>query len=479
MTTQTPAMTPGPVGLLRRVWPRGGLLMRFVVVVVLVHTPSWLTLWFFQGTQSDEHPLFNLDLLVAAALACVLSWVGGAALVLAWLADLIRTAAKNYHFMSSMDFVDSARFVDMLNLRSYLSVETFCLVLGITLCAVAVLSLTARDWPLAKLLMSLAFLAAASDFANGSSPVFGFGRDSRLLPVNFAGSPSWNVWQTERRDRQVTGSPVPMPNPVTYRALQDWQRTHPRMTSMLVLVESMGVARDPAVRAWLKQQLATDRLMARWNVVETEEAFVGSTTYGELRTLCGLQGAYRRMDEALAHRCLPHQAAARGAKTLGIHGFGLRMFDRDQWWPTIGLKPWKPPADVAANLPMNCNKAFPGICDGAVLQEAIQAAQQPDAFVYALTLDTHLPIAPGSAKHLAPELLGACSSSGIPYTACRHIGQLGRVLHDLEQGLASSEATPFIVIAGDHAPPFGEAANRRSFEDDQVPVFVLTPRKSP
>lgn len=453
----------------------GWRVVRFVGVVVALHAPSWLSVWIFQTPLAEERPLFNLDLLVAAALACVSTLAGGVALVLAWSADVIRAAAKNYHFMSAFDFIDAARFADMLDLRTFLSASLLGAVTGFLLCLWLVLRLTHRSGALAWPLLILAVLAAGGDAANGSFHIFGLDKDSRIVNMNFAGSPAWNVWRTERQSLSASGPPSPMRDPASFRALRDWQAAHPGQTSMLVLVESMGLPRDPALRDWMARRLTTPRLGARWSIQVADEEFVGSTTSGELRTLCGLQGHYARLNNDIAAGCLPRRLASQGVISTGIHGFGLRMFDRSEWWPRAGLQPWRW-AEHGASMPMNCNQAFPGVCDSAVLEEAVRQAQAPGRFVYALTLDTHLPLDIRRAAPLPAELQAACAASSTPEQACRMIHELGEVLEHLESTLAASKATPFLVVVGDHMPPFSETSNRESFAAHRVPMFVMTPR---
>lgn len=458
-----------------RVVSGGRLTVAFICIVVALHTPSWLTAWIFQAPMAEEWPLFNLDLLAAAALACVSTQAGGVVLVLAWAADFIRAAAKNYHFMSALDFVDAARFVDMLNLRTLLSPSALGLVLGFVSCVWLVLRLTHRSARLASPLLGVAVLAASLDVANGSFHIFGLDKDSRIVNLNFAGSPVWNVWRAERQSLLTAGPPVAMRDPATFRALQGWQSAHPGQTSMLVLVESMGLPRDPALQAWLMQRLVTPRVTARWSVQMRDEEFVGSTTSGELRTLCGLQGHYSRLDEAITAGCLPRQLAGRGVTSVGIHGFGLRMFDRAEWWPRVGLTPWQWP-EGGGSMPMNCNQAFPGVCDSEVLALAVRQAQAPRRFVYALTLDTHLPLDTSHAAPLPAALRRACEASAAPEQACQFVNKLGDLLARLEATLAASQATPFLVVVGDHMPPFGEVPNRDAFISHRVPMFVMTPR---
>ncbi len=453
---------------------RGSVLLRFVALVPLLHAPSWLGVWLFSVPRAEERPLLNLDLLAAAALACVSSVWGAVALLLAWAADGVRAAAKNYHFMSTLDFVDAVRFIDMLNLRAMVSLPLSAAAAGLVIGLLLVLRLTRHSRRLVLPLLALAVLAAVCDVANGSFHLLGLDKDRRGISLNFAGSPIWNVWSAERQSRSASGAGSAIADPITFRALRDWQTAHPARTSILVLVESMGLLRHPDLRHWLDGRLMTARLASRWDARRTEEPFHGSTTFGELRTLCGLHVHYSQLNDAMAAGCLPRRFAAEGVISVGIHGFGLRMFDRGQWWPRIGLQPWKWSSGTTA--PMNCNAAFPGICDAEVLAEAVRQAQPSGRFVYALTLDTHLPLDLRRLPPVPAELRARCDATGTTLEACQLVHQLGDLLTRFEETLAASEATPFVIIVGDHGPPFSEPANRDAFEADRVPLFVLTPR---
>lgn len=453
---------------------RGAVLLRFVTLVAVLHAPSWLGVWLFRVPRAEERPLLNLDLLAAAALACVSSVGGAIALLLAWAADGIRAAAKNYHFMSAFDFVDAVRFIDMLNLRAIVSLPLIGAAAGLVAGLVLVLRLTRHSRRFVLPLLAIAVLAAACDVANGSFHLLGLDKDRRGISLNFAGSPLWNVWSAERQSRPASGAVTAIADPITFRTLRDWQTAHPSRTSMLFLVESMGLPRHPDLRKWLDGRLMTPRLASRWDARRTEEPFHGSTTFGELRTLCGLHVHYSQLDDALTAECLPHRLAAEGVSSVGIHGFGLRMFDRGQWWPRIGLQPWKWSGGM--NVPMNCNPAFPGICDAEVLAEAMRQAQPSGRFVYALTLDTHLPMDLKRLPEVPADLRVLCDATRTTLEACQLVHQLGDLLAHLEETLAASKATPFVVVVGDHGPPFSEAPNREAFESDRVPLFVLTPR---
>lgn len=455
-----------------RVASRLGPVTRLILIVIALHMPSWFAGWLLQMPGSDGRPLFNVDLLLAAAIASVSALAGVVVLVLVWVAEFLRAAANNYHFISTSDFVDAGRFIGMLNLRPFLSVTLLTIVVSLLVNLWVVLRLTRRSRGIALLLLIAVALATGCDLANGSFNIFGLGKDSRFLNMNFASSPVWNIWSSERQRHVGVSKLSPMSNPVSFRAMRSWQSAHPGRTLVLVLVESMGLPRAPVLQAWLLKRLSTQRLTARWMIRQGEEPFMGSTTFGELRTLCGLQGHYSLMDQAHAVDCLPRVFARQGVASIGIHGFSLRMFDRNDWWVKIGLQPWRWGGDV----PMNCNLAFPGVCDSAVIERAMIQAQQPKRFIYALTLDTHLPLKQQQSMPLPEDLRLACVASLTPPVPCQLVHKLGDVLAQIESTLAASKATPYLVVVGDHAPPFGEPANREVFAADRVPFFEIIPR---
>lgn len=450
---------------------------RYMLVVVALHVPSWLLAWLTNGPWIEERPIFNVDLVFAALLACLNTTAGAVALFLAWAAEFIRTASKSFYFLSVLDFVDAARFADLLNLRLFFSLPLLVAMLGLAGCAWIVLKQTRRARGLAlSLLLSLPVLAGL-DMLNGSSRVFDSYGDRWLISKNLAGSPIWNIWHAQKRNPLASGRPSVFEGVKSYRALDDWHMTHPDGSSLLVLVESMGLPKSPLLQDWLVSRLSTPRLLARWTPEFSSEPFLGATTSGELRTLCGLKGHYSRLTEADAKACLPSRLQGMGVRAIGMHGFHLRMFDRQDWWPRIGLEPWRPKTAAGeASLQTNCNAAFPGVCDLSLLREAVRMADGPRRLVYALTLDTHLPLPPGESV-VPAELARRCSLAQTPEAACSMVNRLSQVLGWLEDQLAQASNPSLVVIAGDHAPPFSSKENREAFDSGAVPIIMLKPKR--
>ncbi len=127
--------------------------------------------------------------------------------------------------------------------------------------------------------------------------------------------------------------------------------------------------------------------------------------------------------------------------SIGIHGFRaanirpcrLQAFqDRTD---AVAL------AVGGAPMPMrNCNQAFPGVCDSAVLEQAVKQAQTPGRFVYALMLVTHLLLDLHQAEPLPAALRGACTASDAG-TGLSTSEQAGRPAGAADEStLAASEA---------------------------------------
>jgi hypothetical protein len=442
-------------------------------VAVLLVLPQ-LPFWAARADFSLDRPLFNLDLALATLIACAYRRTGMVLLVFAWIVDIARAASLNYHFISPVEFVATAKFADMVVLRQVLSWKLLLAVAGLMACFACVARLVKR--PLMPGLLVGMLMLQLLDLANGSSQLFGWGADRFRVQANIAGSPSWNIVQAERHAVALARMPMtPYEHPRTFEAITAWHQRHPEGSVLLVLVESMGKPTSPEIAEWLGRRLATPALASRWTLRQHADDFYGPTTSGELRVLCGLRGSYAGLKPKDEAGCLPNRWKAEGREAHGLHGFHLRMFDRLQWWPRIGLTPWRFDPDAETSPRFGCNGAFPGVCDDAVLDAAVRLVDQPSRFVYALTLDTHLPMSPG---HEVPaDLAALCVKTRTNDVACQMVAQLGTVLDVTAAKVSSLVRPPLVVIVGDHSPPFAVSESRQAFDQTQVPLYVLTPKE--
>ncbi|WP_431101841.1 hypothetical protein [Roseateles noduli] len=434
--------------------------LRVVAAVVLFHLP----LWAMGMLDQVSRPIFNLDAFVALAIACRYRRAGAVLLVLVWLLDVMVSLSLNYHFRSPAAFLASARFGQALDIKELFSLWDAVMAAGFVVAFLALTRLLREPvrWiGFGGALVGLLLL----DVLNGSSLLSN--RDVRLIRANLAGSPT--VVLAIKKETQPL-MPLATPAAVAlHRALEDWARAHPDGSTMLVLVESLGVLRDPALRQWLDSRL-TGHAASR-EIRRAPVQFIGPTTYGELRTLCLLTGSYQLLDDSHAEGCLPMRLSGMGWHSIGMHGFTGNMFDRRMWWPAIGFDESLFAEQLAkAGLPQ-CGAAFRGHCDGAVL-EAAGTRLKPSTFVYVVTLNTHLPL---QETAIPTELAPLCAAAGVTDSVCQLTAALGHTLQEVGRQMQAHPESLF-VVSGDHAPPFRVRAARQAFEDIEVPSWILAPK---
>lgn len=454
-----------------RQWPKSGIVSLFAAVLA-THLP----LWMLQRYAAMPLPLLHWDLMLALLVFTVNRRAGMLCVVLAWALAVLRGVALNYHFHDLAEYLDSARFVDLLSLGAYLTAGSL-LGVAVLLVVVACLLRLLSGLRFAMGQMLLLMLACALlDWVNGSATAIGLGRDRALVPVNVMGSAGYNLVRSEMVFMTLGSQPLqpidPLPN--SYAELRSIA-ARGDVTGMAILVESLGLPVDPAVRDWLLAQFDAPGLRDRWTVEFAEEDFRGSTIAGELRVLCGRGGHYSRLTRDTAQDCLPRLFDRAGPSTLAIHGFSPRMFDRSAWWPVAGFDEVVFGDALAAKGARSCQGAFEAVCDQDLLAEAFaRAADSRNRFVYALTIGTHLPLPADHA--LRRDVAALCGARRVDDSACALIDMTGNLMRSMAQGVAQSSGPSLIVIVGDHSPPFIRSSSRHAFSQQRVPL-VLVRRK--
>jgi hypothetical protein len=265
----------------------------------------------------------------------------------------------------------------------------------------------------------------------------------------------------------------PMESAVESSGLRKAAIAHPDRNVMLVIVEALGEFADPAYERLFLDSLRAAQAGGRYTVTSGSTTYYGSTTAAEMRELCYSREPYQALLERDGFTCLPTQMAKAGYRTVSLHHFAARFFDREHWYPKLGFERRIFREDLADTPFRNCGGPFRGPCDIdmiPVIEKELQAKQP--TFLYWLTLSTHVPIAP---------------AEGTPRLGCRKDG--GRVHHkevcfmtemwmDVLEALAkmTADVPPTeILIVGDHAPPLWSKSGRHLFVPGKVPWFRLTP----
>jgi hypothetical protein len=443
----------------------GSRITLMVATLVVAHLPFWL----FTQVWVIERAQINVDLLIALAVFAWRPVLGLPALVLCWAIDGVVSQSSAFHFPSPAAFLGSMRFAADLRLTGFASFES-------VLCLSVFAAAAWGCWRMALMrrpewLLSLACIGVVGvlDQLNGSSRYSQV--DQRMVPMNIAGSPLVTLSQ-----KVVAANETPVAlgagqSIADVAELAYWARTRPEGGIWLVLVESMGWPEDIGLRQQLARSLDGAAADGGYRIEQLKMPFKGSTTYGELRAMCGVIGSYADLSAAQIANCLPTQLASQGWTATGLHGFTGRMFDRYDWWPQIGLQKVLFLEDL--NKLPQCGGAFRGVCDEDLLQESSRRLAQPRQFVYTLTLNTHLPLDPVTVP---PDWQAACERANAAIAVCELLAAQSKLLAKVA-ALARELPVPrpLVVIVGDHAPPFLNARARGAFSTGVVPAFILRP----
>lgn len=463
--------------------PSMSLVMAFLAFFILPNLPYWWWLGQFTPTRA----VVNIDYLVLGILAPLLpsSLLITGFMIIATV-DAFVFVSMLYHFTPrelamSMSY---ARYSPIKLHDLPLSSIVFSM---LTLAAAIVMALAtrpaARRWIVSLMLSTLLVTIILADVFNGTNT---FGPLTRLpfytriqhVAANPANS---GLLASDPASFLPFGTPPSMVHmgSASQVALEGWgdlpRREKAGTNVALILVESWGriEGRQALIRA-IAAPLFTPAVAARYDVKVGMVPFKGSTTNAELRELCGLHGSYRDLFNLPRFRCLPDIFTQHGYNAIGMHGFHGDMFDRASWWPHVGLTQRLFLEDFRRlGYTRTCGTAFPGLCDEdllAAMGDRLTASKQ---FVYALTINSHLPLAPvgdtdGEFR---------CSAADIQFhdEGCALAQHWHRVMAAIARNALRSDIKPTqFIIVGDHSPPLLGTTNQ-NFSGSTVPYILLTP----
>lgn len=455
---------------MKRRWPStaGTLLLRLLVGIALVNAPFWL----LGRYLFLDRPVVTYESLLVCLMMAWQPTLGWPVLALAWAADAVTSVSRIYFFTSPRALMQATAFLRELRVTDFVDPLRLGVALLFAVCSLLLWWLM-RHRSLGRIapLLALAALFAA-DTLNGSGGVSQ--RAERIVTANLVGSPVVNLVVSVAQAREAQAL-VALPSGASAAdagGVLAWTQAHPSDRVLMVLVESMGAHRDPALQAWLSGRLVTALPRGRYTVREQRVPFLGNTTTGELRTLCSLADDYRLLDAAAGAGCLPARLAGAGWETIAFHGFSGNMFARRDWWPHAGFGRVLFAEEMLRPDAPRCGLVFRGACDADVIDSAMAELQPQRRFVYVLTLNTHLPL---PRTEVPADLRRLCERAGTGDTVCQLLAAHGALLRHLGQALARTPVAPLVVVAGDHAPPFSLRGERDQFSRQAVPVFVLEP----
>lgn len=248
---------------------------------------------------------------------------------------------------------------------------------------------------------------------------------------------------------------------------------------LVILVESMGVPNDARMAKRLNDIWDRPEFAERYDISDGTTTFFNSTTKAEIRELCRRWGDYPDI-QSKDVKCLPAQLAQRGYESTAYHGFSSSFFDRERWYPLIGLNRLFFREELSQKGASHCENVFAGSCDRDIPKIiAADFRQHRGAqFAYWLTLNSHLPIvANESLGTLGCQQLGPELDQSYP-----QICRLFSLWDDVATALAAEVAKPdfpptHILIVGDHMPPFSHQKSRLQFDSTRTPWIFLRYRR--
>jgi hypothetical protein len=250
---------------------------------------------------------------------------------------------------------------------------------------------------------------------------------------------------------------------------------------VLVVVESWGLARDSQLKEAMVQPYREPDLLARYEVIQGSVPFDGMTIPGEARELCGSSFGYHLLNATASELkgCLPDRLAARGYYDIALHGMNGHMFNRSEWYRTIGFQEtWFHEGLKQQGMP-DCMGALIGTCDADVaawIGRRLEEDSPQPYFIHWMTLNSHLPVfVPSTLSHGAPCLADLSLTPNTPL--CPWYQLIANVHQSVSQiAMGKLDRPTVFIIVGDHAPPFGDPALRNKFSQSDVPYVVLLPR---
>jgi phosphoglycerol transferase MdoB-like AlkP superfamily enzyme len=251
---------------------------------------------------------------------------------------------------------------------------------------------------------------------------------------------------------------------------------------VVVVVESLGLPVDPALRARILAPFKDSRIAARYDVAFGSSPYFGSTTSGEMRELCGRWDDYQAYTEMVDTGCLPARLARAGYETTAVHSFSGGFFKRHVWYPNIGFQTSIFGESLRARGVEQCPGVFAGACDRDVprlLKKELLGKDQPQ-FLYFLTVNSHLPIPAYSGMRSDKcENYDAALQAKYPMI-CRLFAIYGGLSRELVKLFADPDLPPMdILVVGDHMPPFYDRRLRSEFDGERIPWIVLSHKSSP
>lgn len=446
--------------------------------------------------------LINLEYLVIAAFERYMSRVMlGVLLSITLTLDVLITFAPIFNF-GPAEIVDAVQQVAHFRGRAILAavgvmLSILALAAGVVRLRGKRKSSPAAGWQMLRVCAAAGVAAVAADVANGTSPLWW--RATTTVDMDVSTSLLASDYMRGWRSNPKHGQPMAAATDELRLALngataETWSA--PRKI-VLVILESMGLPRGTS-QEQIWAPFMTDAIAERYEVRTGAVPFLGATTAGEFREMCGIRMTHLSVRGATLPPCIPNQLRSLGYETFGMHGYTGTLFQRLEWYPRVGFERMEFDDDISKRPNIaKCGRVFHGVCDSTALslvREALTRDPERKEFVYWLTLTSHFPL--GSAEYGSDGCNAVGDAGRIPLV-CQLWTALWPALTGLAELAADTTVPPaWYIIVGDHMPPQLLSAgnnhpsypprdrqmpsrfeeDRLAFSTSKVPFIELRPR---
>jgi len=393
------------------------------------------------------------------------------------LAGAIVIVAEIY-FFDPFSFVRSAHFISQLSISDLTTTQWIIVVMALTsmialptLCFHAFKGVSFRH---AAIPLFILILAPILDSLNGLSSIYNYKIGGTFIDQKLSGS---FLSRLVQRGHQSRESVYVEPHYSKVKSASQELILDGNSNVVLIIVESWGLPFPTGANELITSNLMN--LQDHYIVNTGSVPFQGGTTYAELRELCNAAADYKSI--IAARDCLPQRLSRNGYKVIGLHGFSSKMFDRNLWWPKIGINNFEFAQQLSEKgLGTRCGAVFKGVCDhdiARLIHERLISTRDKQ-FIYWLTLNTHLPL----PRDGLPKSTFECrqfGGSGDIHDDCR-LAQFQKGFMDNIAAILSDANLPptEFLLVGDHAPPFGDVVIRARYDNSLVPYIHLIPKKN-
>ena len=403
--------------------------------------------------------VINVEYLLIAALERYMSRVMlGVVLGMALMMDVLITFAPVFNF-GPAEIVAAVQ--EIVHFRGRAVGMAVGVVLFIAALAAAVVRFrgkpradAATPWRVIRMCGAVAVSAFALDIANGTNVVLWRANtivDLDVATSMFASDYVRGIGSFPKYGQQVDAATDDLRLAVEDATAESW--SGPKKI-VLVVLESMGLPKG-TTEAEMWAPFMNEAISKRYELRTGKVPFLGATTAGEFRELCGIRMTHLAVRRAPLPPCLPGQLKSLGYETFAMHGYNGMLFQRLEWYPRLGFDRIVFD-DELSKIPdiAKCGRLFHGACDSSavsIVRNELTRNPEQRQFVYWLTLSTHFPL--GSADYDS-EGCNAVGSAGRIPLVCQLWTALWPSLTGLAEIAADTTVAPaWYIIVGDHMPP--------------------------